>query len=272
MDIQRARHYTQTMLAASSAVDESDYLLSHALGKDRSWLYAHSQYQLNRTQSTRLKQLVEKRKAGTPLAYLKGYREFYGLNFIVNEAVLIPRPETEIAVAQAIESMPTHARLLDLGCGCGNIAIAVAHHRPDLDIVASDVSAEALAVARNNAEQHRCKITFIQSNWYQNIDGRYDWIISNPPYIAYNDTDADKHAISAEPKLALYAGDNGIAGLKAVITGAASYLSKQGVLLVEHGYKQAEITAQLMHATGLCRIRHLKDLAQYPRYTMARLI
>ena len=269
MDIQSARHYTRTLLAESCDMDESDYLLGYVLAKDRAWLYAHSEYKLSQAQSNRLKQLVEKRKAGKPLAYIKGYQEFYSLKFLVNEAVLIPRPETEIAVACAINSMLPNARLLDLGTGCGNIAIAIAHHRPDLHIVASDISPSALDVAQANATRHRCKMTFVHSDWYQNIDGDFDWIISNPPYIATDDFDADRHAIASEPKLALYAEDRGTVGLNSVITGAERHLCSRGTLLVEHGCKQAEAAAQRMHSSGFSRIHCLKDIAHHPRYTMA---
>ena len=270
MDLQSARHCTQKILAAKPDSNESDYLLSHVLGKDRAWLYAHSEYQLSQAQIIHLRQLAEKRKAGKALAYLKGYQEFYSLKFLVNEAVLIPRPETEIAVAHAIHSMPAHARLLDIGTGCGNIAIAIAYHRPDLHITASDLSPAALDVARSNATRHHCKITFVHSNWYQNISGCFDWIISNPPYIAFGDTDADQYEIAAEPKLALYAENNGIAGLNAVISNAQNHLKRHGTLLVEHGCKQAEAVAQLIQAAGFSRIRCLKDAAQHPRYTMAQ--
>ena len=266
MDIRSAR----TILGQGFNSNENDYLLSYVLGKDRAWLYAHPEYQLGRAQSIRLRELAEKRKAGQPLAYLKGYHEFYGLNFLVNEAVLIPRPETEIAVARAIDTMPTASHLLDLGCGCGNIAIAVAYHRPDLHIVASDISKTALDVARNNAAQHRCKITWVHSDWYQNINGSFDWIIANPPYVAFGDTDADLNAIAAEPELALYAADNGTADLRSVITAAGEHLYKNGTLLVEHGSKQAETVTQLMQGAGFGRIRCLKDAALHPRYTEAR--
>ena len=269
MDIQTARHYTQTILADNSG--ESDYLLSYVLGKDRAWLYAHPEHQLSHTQSGRLSQLAEKRKTGKPLAYLRGYQEFYGLGFVVNEAVLIPRPETEIAVECAINSMPLNARLLDLGSGCGNIAVAIACHRPDVQIVASDISSGALEVAQSNAERHQCDITFVQSDWYQNISGRFDWIIANPPYIAFDDIEVDQDATAAEPDLALYAADNGISALSAVIIDAEKYLHKHGTLLLEHGCKQAGTVKQLMQHAGFEDIRCLKDVAGHPRYTMVRL-
>ena len=267
MDIQTARHYTQTVLAKNSG--DGDYLLSHVLGKDRSWLYAHPEYQLNHAQSERLRELTEKCKAGKPLAYLKGYQEFYGLDFIVNEAVLIPRPETEIAVECAINSMPPNARLLELGTGCGNIAVAIAHHRSDLQIVASDISSDALDVAQSNAQRHQCDITFVQSDWYQNINGCFDWIIANPPYVAFDNTEADQDTITAEPDLALYAKDNGIAALSTIITYAEKHLARHGTLLVEHGYKQAKAVEHLMRRAGFEDIHCLKDIAGHSRYTIA---
>ena len=269
MNLQTARHYTQAMLAENPG--DGDYLLSHILGKDRSWLYAHPEYQLNHTQSKRLRELTEKCKTGKPLAYLKGYQEFYGLDFVVNEAVLIPRPETEIAVECAINSMPPNARLLELGTGCGNIAVAIACHRLDLQIVASDISSDVLDVAQSNAERHRCDITFVQSDWYQNINGCFDWIIANPPYIASEDTDSDQDAIAAEPNLALYAEDNGIAALSTIITHAGKHLAKHGTLLVEHGYKQAEAVKHLMRRAGFEDIHCLKDIAGHSRYAMAQV-
>ena len=267
MDIQAARHYTKTILAENSG--DGDYLLGHVLGKDRAWLYAHPEYQLDHSQSKRLRELTEKRKSGKPLAYLRGYQEFYGLDFAVNEAVLIPRPETEIAVECAIDSMPLDARLLELGTGCGNIAIAIARHRPDLQIVASDISSNVLNVAQHNAERYRCNITFVQSDWYQNIRRCFDWIIANPPYISFDDTEADRDAIAAEPDLALYAEDNGIAALGIIIAHAKRHLGKHGTLLVEHGYKQAEAVEHLMQCADFEYTHCLKDIAGYSRYTMA---
>ncbi len=268
MDIQTARHYIQAVLDYDSG--EGDYLLSHVLGKDLSWLYSHPEYQLNCAQSSRLSELTDKRKTGKPLAYLKGYREFYGLDFLVDETVLIPRPETEIAVECAINSMLPDARLLDLGTGCGNIAVAIACHRPDLHIVASDISSSALDVAQSNAQLHRCDITFVQSDWYQNINGCFDWIVANPPYIGFDDSEADRDAIAAEPDLALYAKDNGIAELSTIIIDAEQHLLKHGTLLVEHGCRQAETVERLMREAGFDDIDCLEDIAGHPRYTMAR--
>ncbi|MBC6414168.1 MAG: peptide chain release factor N(5)-glutamine methyltransferase [Chromatiales bacterium] len=269
MDIQSAQRYTRQTLAPY-CTDDSDYLLAYSLGKDRAWLYAHSEYRLGSKQISRLKQLIERRNDGKPLAYLKGQQEFYGLNFYVNEAVLIPRPETEVAVAYAIDWLPQGGRLLDLGSGCGNIAIAIAYHRPDLHIVASDVSLQALDIARKNMQLHRCNITLKHSDWYQNIDEHFDWIISNPPYIAAGDVDADDREISAEPELALYAEDNGCAALKAVIAGARNHLKRQATLLIEHSPKQATITAQLMQSAGFTSAHCLKDIASLQRYTIGR--
>lgn len=272
MDLSVARRYIRETLVSDRSADESDYLLSHVLNKERAWLYAHSEYRLNETESTRLRQLVEKRKSGTPWAYLKGYKEFYGLQFSVSDAVLIPRPETEIAVELAINLMPANGCLLDLGTGSGNIAIAIAYHRPDLNIVAADISTDALDAARSNAKRHHRKITFVHSDWYRNIDVntyRFDWIISNPPYIAYNDSEIDRQATDAEPELALYAEDNGIAELKTVIEGARKYLNSNGTLLVEHGYAQAEAVSQLMQSIGFAHTCCLRDTALYQRYTVA---
>jgi len=271
MNVDAARRSARAALKAVASADESDYLLAYVLARDRAWLYAHPEYRLDGAAQQHLQRLIARRKAGLPWAYLKGYQEFYGLDFAVNEEVLIPRPETEIAVAYAINSAPKDAAVLDLGSGCGAIAVAVAYHRADLRIVASDLSAEALRVARKNAARHRCKITFVCSDWYQNIAGRFDCIISNPPYVAYGDTDIDRAATAAEPRLALYAGADGSAGLRAVISGAAPHLKHSGTLLVEHGYQQAERVAGLMRAAGFWRIRCLKDNAGHRRYTLAQL-
>ena len=269
IDIQTARRYAQAVLADNSG--EGDYLLSYVLGKDRAWLYAHPEHQLNRALCKRLRELMEKRKNGKPLAYLKGFQEFYGLDFLVSEAVLIPRPETEIAVEWAINHMPAGARLLDLGTGCGNIAVAIAYHRHDLQTVAGDVSPSALAIAQSNAKRHQCDITFVQSDWYQNISGCFDWIIANPPYVAFDDAETDQATIAAEPDLALYAEDNGVAELSTVIAGAKGHLRKHGTLLVEHGCRQAEAVEYLMQQACFKDIRCRKDVAGHPRYTMAQV-
>ena len=163
------------------------------------------------------------------------------------------------------------ARLLDLGTGCGNIAVAIAYYRPDLQIIASDISLNALAVAQNNAKRHQCDIRFVQSDWYQNINGCFDWIIANPPYIAFDDAEADQDSIAAEPNLALYAEENGIAKLSAIIRSAKRHLPNHGTLLVEHGCKQAETVEQLMRQACFEDIRCRRDAAGHPRYTMAQM-
>jgi release factor glutamine methyltransferase len=214
-------------------------------------------------------ELTQRRACGEPVAYLTGKREFYSLDFKVTPAVLIPRPETELLVDLALERIPVDRSLkvLDLGTGSGAIALTIARHRPLASIIAVDVSIEAIAVAKSNAEQldaHNVRI--MKGDWYDGLAGeRFDLIVSNPPYVASADPHLARGDLRFEPSIALTDGGDGLDCLRSIIGSAPAHLVTGGTLLVEHGYDQAEACRRLMNNAGIGAIICHSDLAGIPR-------
>lgn len=251
---------------------DAQLLLAQALGRPRSWLIAHDDQVLDGPQQGTFTAAVLRRAAGEPLAYLTGEREFRGLSLAVGPAVLVPRPETEHLVDWALERLAgrQRPRVLDLGTGSGAIALAIAHERPDAAVHASDLSAEALAVARSNAQRCGLKVQFRQGPWWQPWAGqRFDLVVSNPPYIA----GADPHlaALRHEPELALTPGGDGLGALQAIAAAAAAHLEPGAWLLLEHGFDQAVAVRALLAAAGLADPETRPDLAGLDRCTGARM-
>jgi release factor glutamine methyltransferase len=259
-------------LAQASGLDALDaqVLLSRCLGQGRVWLFAHDAAPLDAGQSERFAAFVARRAAGEPLAYLTGEKEFCGLSLHVAPAVLIPRPETEHLVEWGLEILCTkfvqveRPQVLDLGTGSGAIALALKAALSQAEVSASDVSAEALRVARGNARRLALKIEFLFGDWWAATESRaFHLVLCNPPYIA----DADLHlaALAHEPALALTPGTSGMEALRAVIHGAATHLQPTGWLLLEHGFDQALPVSDLMHRCGFTQIQTRRDLAGLPR-------
>jgi release factor glutamine methyltransferase len=190
-------------LQRQSALDPLDnrVLLCHALGVNRIALITQSERELTEEEAQRFAALVQRRLDGEPIAYIVGQREFFGLPFDVSNAVLIPRPDTELLVELTLERTPRNGRVLDMGTGSGAIAVSVAHTRPDADVTALDVSADALAVAQRNAASNHARVTFLQSDWYAALQGAapFDVIASNPPYIASGDHHLSEGDLRFEP-------------------------------------------------------------------------
>ena len=188
--------------------------------------------------SNYLSESLLKLKAGTPLAYLLGYKEFWSLEFQVNRNVLVPRPETELIIEKSIELANHGDSVLELGTGSGAIAIALAKERPDLTITATDISTEALEVALKNAQKHKCEINFEHTDWFSSLTGKWNLILSNPPYIA----EGDPHIafLEMEPIVALVSGPTGFEALHRIIETAHKYLESNGHLVLEHGIGQAQ--------------------------------
>lgn len=205
---------------------------------------------------------------GEPLAYLTGEREFFGLALEVNPDVLIPRADTELLVELAVEHSPQNAHVIDMGTGSGAIAVSLKHARPDLNITASDKSSAALAVAEANARRHNCCINFVLSDWYENLSGQYDLIISNPPYIAANDPHLS--ALQHEPVEALIGGIDGLDDYRQIATGATARLNQEGLVFVEQGADQADAVAALFTHAGLANTLTYNDLAGHRRVTRAQ--
>ncbi|MCC7041474.1 MAG: peptide chain release factor N(5)-glutamine methyltransferase [Burkholderiales bacterium] len=253
---------------------DAQVLLAHVLGRDRTWLIAHRDDALPREAADAFFALAERRRAGEPVAYLVGRREFFGLTLAVTPAVLVPRPETETAVELALEWLPADrpARVLDLGTGSGAIALALARERPQASVVASDVSADALAVARRNADALGLRnVAFRVSDWYASLDDApFDLIASNPPYVAAGDPHLTQDDVRHEPRVALVSGRDGLDALQTIVAGAAARLVPGGALVVEHGFDQAEAVQALLRAAGFTAIVGRRDLAGIVRVAAGR--
>ncbi len=254
-------------------------LLSHVLGLSRIELITQDQRPITAPELARIEECIARREQGEPMAYLLGQREFYGLNFQVSPAVLIPRPETELLLELALARLPvapaaaSAARVLDMGTGSGVLAVALAHTRPDCAVSALDNSADALAVARANAQQHQARVNFIQSDWYQAlpVEACFDLIMSNPPYIQAQDSHLVQGDLRFEPLGALTDHADGLSALRQIVAGAARHLAAGGWLLMEHGYDQAAAVRALLAVHGFGEVQSWRDLAGIERVSGGRL-
>jgi release factor glutamine methyltransferase len=255
---------------------ENRILLCHATGLSRVQLITRGDQALNADEAAALTALVERRLDGEPIAYIVGRREFFGLDFTVNGDVLIPRPDTELIVELALARLPhtpDGARMLDMGTGSGAIAVAVAHARADARVTALDVSAAALAVARTNADANGARVRFLQSSWFDALDGveRFELIVSNPPYIAAGDDHLSQGDLRFEPVGALTDHADGLSALRTIVAGAPARLLPGGWLLLEHGYDQAAAVRALLEAGGFGDVQSWRDLGGIERVSGARL-
>jgi release factor glutamine methyltransferase len=245
---------------ASIPLREARLLLRHVLDVSHAALEAHPERKVSPQDTASFRALVASRAFGEPLAYLTGRREFYGLDFHVTPAVLIPREETELLVEIAVEK-PVQ-RILDLGTGSGCLAIAVAKQLPQAQVTAVDVSAAALAVARKNAARHGVAVRFLQGDWFAPLEGeRFDLILANPPYVAEADPHLAQGDVRFEPRSALAAGPQGLDDIRRIVAGAFAHLMAGGRLWFEHGYDQAQAVAALLAQAGFVDIEQRRDLA-----------
>ncbi|MFP4207715.1 MAG: peptide chain release factor N(5)-glutamine methyltransferase [Wenzhouxiangella sp.] len=252
---------------------EAELLLAHALARPRTWLYAHGNDPLPPGAADQLEKLLQRRLAGEPMAYILGVREFYGREFAVAPAVLIPRPETELIVDLALQRLPSDpCRVVDVGTGSGCIALTLAAERPDWHVTALDLSAEALAVCGDNAGRLGLeRVRLCESDLLGAVAGeRFDAIVSNPPYVAEDDPHLNQGDLRFEPGCALSAGDHGLAVIKRLISQACMALEPAGWLIIEHGHDQGPAVAERMTASGLSRIATQRDLAGIERVTLAQ--
>jgi release factor glutamine methyltransferase len=261
-------------LQASLPLDalENRILLCHATGLTRVQLITRADQPLTPDEAARLSALVRRRLAGEPIAYIVGKREFFGLDFEVSEAVLIPRPDTELIVELAIERLPSNGRLLDMGTGSGAIAVAIAHSRPDATVTALDVSEAALAIARKNAANNQAKVRFLHSDWFGALaaDERFELIASNPPYIAAGDEHLSQGDLRFEPSGALTDHADGLSALRTIVDGSRTYLLPGAWLLMEHGYDQAAGVRALLDAAGYTEVQSWRDIAGIERVSGGR--
>jgi release factor glutamine methyltransferase len=251
---------------------ENRILLCHATGLSRVQLITQAERPLTADEAARLAQLVQRRLDGEPIAYLVGKREFFGLDFQVNEAVLIPRPDTELIVELAIERLPANGRLLDMGTGSGAIAVSAAHARPDAQVTALDVSSAALEVAQANAAANGAPVRFLQSDWFAALgrDERFELIASNPPYIAAGDAHLSQGDLRFEPAGALTDHFDGLSALRTIIQGAPAFLVPGAWLLLEHGYDQAGAVRALLEQQGYTEVQSWRDLGGIERVSGGR--
>ena len=251
---------------------DAQLLLLFALGKPadaRAWLLAHDDDALPAQVAAHFRSFSQRRAAGEPLAYIVGYKEFFGLPFAVDARVLVPRPDTETLVQWVLDAASNMdaPEILDLGTGSGAVGIAVAHSLK-ARVTATDFSEAALAVASQNARQLGVDVQFIQSNWFDKVSGHYHVIASNPPYIASNDTHLS--ALAHEPLNALIAGPDGLDDIRRIVEQAPQYLQPGGWLLLEHGYDQASAVFELLTQRGFNQVQSRRDLAGITRCSGGR--
>jgi release factor glutamine methyltransferase len=265
-----ARVYLQ---AGSSAQLDAELLLAHQLQLSRSFVQAHSERLLNVEAVAQYRELVQRRVAGEPIAYITGHREFWSLPLEVSPAVLIPRPETELVVERGLYLLEnSQATVADLGTGSGAIALACAHERPQWRVFATDISAAALAVARRNAEALQLQnVEFLEGSWCTPLhDRRFELLLSNPPYIASGDPALLDAGLRHEPPAALASGDDGFDALREIVATARQYLAPGGWLVLEHGATQATALAKMLVDAGYAHVRCHADLAGRERVTEAQ--
>ncbi len=258
--------------SSQSASLDSSLLLSNVIGRSREWLISHGEEVISIDQLQHFQALVRQRKSGVPIAYLIGFKEFFGLDLAVNSSVLVPRPETECLVEWILSHYSNSSKkVLDLGTGSGAIIISLAINRSKWECSAGDVSLAALEVARQNALSHQLeRIKFITSSWFDSIDeANYDIIVANPPYIAVDDEHLG--GLKHEPDLALVAADNGLSDLNLIIKGALEFLAQDGVLVLEHGYRQQDAVMGLARQAGYAAVSGYVDLSGLPRYIVAKM-
>jgi release factor glutamine methyltransferase len=249
-------------------------LLQHVLGVEHAFVIAHPEHRLDDDSYRRLRDLLDRRRNGEPIAYLLGTREFYGRAFCVDRSTLIPRPETELLVEAALERLPPahSASILDLGTGSGCIAITLALERPRVSVTAIDAAPDALATARRNATTlNAVNVRFAVSDWFAAVAAeRFDLIVANPPYVGDADAHLAQGDVRFEPRLALAGGPDGLAAIRRIIGGAARYLYAGAWLLLEHGYDHGEACRRILRSAGFVDVFTAVDIAGLDRVSGGR--
>jgi len=265
--LQSAKQQLDTSSDSSSA--DAEILLCHVLECDRAYLYTWPEKKPGQNQLDRFQALLQRRLQGEPVAYLIGQRSFWDFKLSVSSATLIPRPETELLVEQALIHIPenSHGRVLDLGTGTGAIALAIAHERPACQVIAVERSESARLMAEKNISQYSQGNVQLQAgDWFSALEQQtFDVIVSNPPYIAEQDPHLQQGDVCHEPRTALSAGIDGLDDIRHIIAQAGSYLGPNGWLLIEHGYDQAEAVKHLFLKHGFTEVSHANDLSGHPR-------
>mgnify|MGYP000955719441 CR=1 FL=1 len=248
---------------------DAEVLLTHVTGKDRVGLYTHFDQPLAKEELARYRELIRRRLAGEPVAYLVNKQEFWSLSLHVDARVLVPRADTETLVEHALAWLKGRPapRVADVGTGSGAIAIALAHERPDAELFAVDRSPGALEVARKNAASCDVDVTFLEGDLLSLLSKHapFDAIVSNPPYIPDGEFEGLQREVKQEPREALLGGKDGLDLIRRLIAGAPALLGKGGLLAIEVGDKQAPVVAQLLERAGFVAVATRKDMAGIER-------
>ena len=271
MQIREALQQAKQILKAA-AIDtaslDANLLLSHVTSLSKVMLIAHDEDELSKEQEDKFFSLINKRKSGYPIAYILGYKEFFGLCLKVTEDTLIPRPDTETLVEKALAFNP-QGKVLDLGTGTGAIILALKSElKASIDAYAVDLSKKALEVASFNSQKLNLPVTFIQSNWFSKLgDLKFSMIVSNPPYIQKDDIHLTQTSLPFEPIQALTSDDDGLLDIKLICKEAKKHLENGAPLLIEHGFNQGEKVRAIFTEQGYKNVATIKDLGGNDRVT-----
>ncbi len=262
-------HDVLVRAGSESPKADSEYVLGFVLQRPRTWLYTWGDHVLSDDEQTRLDQLLKRRVSGEPIAHLTGEQGFWTLMLAVNASTLIPRPDTETLVEWVLDlDLTAAARCLDLGTGTGAIALAMASEKPGWQVSGVDVMPDAVALAKSNARKNQLEsVLFYQSHWFDSVDGQFDLIVSNPPYIDSNDPHLSQGDVRFEPSSALVADQHGLSDLAHIIEHSQGYLTQGGWLLLEHGYQQSDAVSQALMQRGFSSVSTRYDLGGQPRIT-----
>ena len=259
-------------IAGDTARLDAELLLAQVTGLSRSGFRAFPEREVEARLAAEFEDVVTQRAQGMPVAYLLGHQEFWSLPFKVSSSTLIPRPDTECLVEQALElPLPDNARVVDLGTGTGAIALALASERPGWAISACDLMEDAVALAQANASKLKLPVEVFQSRWFAGLPaGSFDLIVSNPPYVASGDHHLDEGDVRFEPASALVSGADGLDDIRLIVSEAPAWLNAEGWLLLEHGFDQAEAVQGLLTARGFAKVESRKDYGGNDRMTLGQ--
>ncbi len=245
---------------------DADVLTSKALNVSHSFLHAYPEHFVTSSSYLKLQHWIDRRQSGEPVAHILGEKEFWSLTLKTPPGVFIPRPETELLVERALTYINENTRVLDLGTGCGAVALAI-RSEIDTSVTATDIESTALATCQSNIRTLSLPIKVVQSDWYASLDDAFEVIVSNPPYVERSHPYLSSGDVRFEPCKALVGGDDGLSGLRAIIHTAPKFLNEYGNLIVEHGYNQAEPVRQLFLDAHFVDVTTSTDLGGIPRVT-----